>query len=266
MELLREIKDLEAIIKTSIPTDIRWIFDTNWLGRELHLTYNFRGEMIKLRSVLTLSRDSSDIRTIYDDMLPWSNGDFLPIISDMSGQFVGLRIGRDAVGEVMRTNNFFGHFDDNVTFLILGKNFNDWWSTLVAETEVGISDLHVLGKNGNSEECVGLSEVRDLSGPDSTGKTLLDYAASYGNRSVVDWCLGQKISGKHALSMAFFAENWDMVSYLITKGFGLDRNNPNNPAGVPVANLLWNLPSSERSRFAELLDRAEQNFYLRDKH
>lgn len=259
MSVPSEIPELEEEIGEKLPPDIGLFLRQSPLGDGANRVYRWKGVDIELRHILDLNKGAWDLRPYFRELALWSKGEFLPLVADMRGQYVGVFIRGSKKGYVYRTQNYLGDPDDDVEFLFLAQKIDDWVRDVRPAASETLSLLESLGNAGTAEECEKLARSTDLTQADEKKRTLLDIAAMFGNRSVVQWCLSRNIKGRFALAAAIAGRKWEVAQLLLEHGFGLDRNDPNTLRGVPVINARSRVPQSEQARFMELIEQAELN-------
>jgi hypothetical protein len=253
MSVKAEIKKLERELGVQLGSDVKEFLERPPTVRDK--TYRCGRRKIEERFPLRLENGPFDVRTIFDDLRPWSAGRLLPLVADMSGQFVCVQICDPRKGSVFRTRSYFGHLDDKVTFQYLASNISSWIEGLEDTEPITYTRFEALARSGSVEECEKCFETDVLASLDTMGRSLLDHAASFGNRPVLEWCLSRGIGGKYAMSSAIFSKEWEIVEVLFERGFRIDPDDADTLLGVPVRNHQWLYQGEERARFLARLER-----------
>lgn len=261
-----DFSELEKVIGQPVPDILHWFYSQVKPDTLMHKTFDSSdGRWRELRRVLPLADGTDSVIDIFRELGRWTKGEFLPLLNDMQQQYIGVRIKPPRIGQVIRTDNYLGHPDDNVTFRVLGDDLKQWWNELrdlEAERE---DEIIRIARSGTAEDCERLDASRDVRDTDERGRTLLDFACGFGNMEVVKWCLENEVNGKYALSKALFSDNWNIVELLLSLGWGLDGDSDDTLSGVPVRNHKWLVPPEHREAFERLVRRAEANYCKRKK-
>jgi len=259
MSIIREIALLESSFGAPLPKEYRTILAAHRAGFVLRKRYKSAAWESELRFFLGFNEGVYDIRKVIVDLQSWSKGQRLPIIMDMSGQFICLQMKGPAYGEVVRSEGYLGHPDDDVRFQFVCVKFEHFWDSLEDIDNVVEDLIEWLGHNGSPADCEKKLSGLDINSRSVRGYTLLETAAFNNNLPVVNWCLSKGAAVGGAMSDAFFGGAWDILERLLSAGYGLHRDDVDKRRGVPVVNAKWGLSQDSRKRFESYLSRAEKN-------
>jgi hypothetical protein len=261
MNVQEKILCLERTIGCSLQKDYRTILESNPAGLRLRKTIRLGSQDLELRFLLGFNGTHTDLLECMHNLMQWTKGEILPIIEDMSQEYICIVLKGIDAGKIVQTSGHTGHPDDDVLFEPVSPSFSEFWSALREIQNPPIDEFQQLVEQGTTRDCEqAFGRCRDINEKDARGHSLVEVAAVRNNVQVVRWCLERGASAGNSLVDAFFNASWDVIEYMLKMGYGFDPEQKDMLRGVPISNSQWSVSGNERLKLRELMRQAEINY------